>query len=118
MLMAYSAGTFSLEIEGQFAGYLNTVEGGEPFATVALEAPDASKVMRKHVAAVNFAPILVSFGSAMERPLYQWMADMLKGTQSRRNGAVVFYDYNMIEKERIEFTSALITRIAFPEFDA
>jgi hypothetical protein len=115
--MAYSAGTFSLEIEDQFAGYLNTVEGGEPFATVAVEAPDANKVMRKHVAAVNYTPIQLSFGSPMEPPLYQWIADMLKGTQSARNGAVVSYDYNMIEKERIEFTHALITRIVFPELD-
>jgi len=65
------------------------VQGGEPFGAVALEAPDANHVVRKHVAAV-ISRLSSSFGSAMEQPLYQWMADMLTGMQSARNGALVF----------------------------
>src|SRR5262249_14251608 len=40
--MAYSAGTFSLEIEGQFAGYLNAVEGGEPPSSLRRRTPTRS----------------------------------------------------------------------------
>jgi len=118
MLMAYSAGAFVLEIEGQVTGYLTDAEGGEPVAPAVSEPPDANKVVRKHPGSVGYTPIQLSFGSEMELPLYQWMADMLKGTQSAKGGAIVFYDYNLIEETRIEFSGSLITRIIFPALDA
>ena len=116
--MAYSAGAFVLEIEGQVAGYLTDAEGGEPVAPPVSEPPDANKVVHKHPGSVGYTPIQLSFGSEMELPLYQWMADMLTGTQSAKGGAIVFYDYNLIEETRIEFSGSLITQIIFPALDA
>ena len=82
--MAFSAGSFSLEIEGQFAGYLAAAEGGEPVASVVLEPPDATKVVRKHPGAVSYTPILLSFGSTMEPR--KRIAPVLLSTIAQANG--------------------------------
>jgi len=107
-----------LELEGQSAGFLTTVEGGEPFAPVVNEAVGESGVVRKHIGPVGFAPIRMSFGAGMSEALYKWMADVLNHNGSAKNGAIVFCDYNFKERWRLIFDNALITEIAFPALDA
>jgi len=106
-----------LEIEGKAAGFLSSVEGGEPFAEVVSEPVDASGVVRKHVGAMAFSPIRISFGTGMSKPLYQWMAEVLNRKGSAKNGAILFADYNFKEQSRLEFDNALITEVAFPALD-
>lgn len=107
-----------LELEGQPAGFLTTVEGGEPFAPVVNEAVGASGVVRKHIGSPEFAPMRMSFGTGMSESLYKWMADVLNHNRSDKNGAIVFCDYNFKERSRLMFDNALITEIAFPALDA
>ena len=114
---SYTAGKFMLEIEGEAAGYLSTVEGGEPFASVVSEAADADGVVRKSPGPVAYESIRISFGNGMGLVLYRWMSDMLTGDQTAKNGAIVFHNYGGIEQSRIEFDNALITEITFPELD-
>ena len=115
---SYSAGKFMLEIDGKAAGYLSSVEGGEPFAAVVAEPADAKGVVRKSPGPVAYEPIRISFGSGMEPPLYQWMADMLAGSQRAKSGAILFLNYSGNEQSRLEFTKGLITELTFPELDA
>jgi len=114
----YSAGKFMLELEGQAAGYIHSVEGGEPFASVVAEAADAKGVVRKSPGPLAYEPIRLSFGSGMGVTVYQWMADMLTGSQTAKNGAIVFLNYNGSEQSRLEFAKGLITEITFPALDA
>ena len=74
---SYSAGKFMLELEGSPAGFLQTVEGGEPFASVVNEPVDANGVIRKHVGPAEFAPIRMSCGIGMTDAVYKWMAEFL-----------------------------------------
>lgn len=114
----YGAGLFALELDGQLVGYLSSVEGGEVFAEVRGDVPDATGVVKKQVGGPKFAPIRMSFGLGMAQPLYQWVADFLRRHASPKNGAIVFLDYARVEQSRIEFDQALITELTFPALDA
>jgi len=114
---SYSAGKFMLELEGSPAGFLHSVEGGEPFASVVNEPVDANGVIRKHVGPAEFGPIRMSFGTGMSKAVYAWMREVLNRAGSAKNGAIVFCDYNFKERSRLEFNDALITEIGFPALD-
>jgi T4-like virus tail tube protein gp19 len=54
----------------------------------------------------------------MSQPLYDWLAESLKNEQTRQNGAVVAYDYNLKEAWRLNFFNALVSEVGFPALDA
>ena len=113
----YSAASFALELEGTVAGFLRTVEGGEPWGQVIREAADTSGIVKKHVGKVQYQPIVLTFGAGMASGVYQWISEMLSGKASAKNGAIVFSDYNFKETSRLEFDNAVITEISFPAVD-
>ena len=113
----YSAAKFMLELDGKDAGFLISVEGGEPVASVVSEPPGPGLVVRKHLGQVAYEPIQMSFSSGMSESLYKWMTEWLKGKQPTKSGAIVFLDYNFGEQRRLEFDKARITEVTFPALD-
>lgn len=113
----YSAGKFALELEGEFAGYLHSVEGGEVFAEVADEPPAPGGVIPKHIAAVRYEPIRIKVGAGMTEAFYEWIAQLLARAHKPRNGAVLFVDMQFREERRLEWTQGRITEVTFPTFD-
>ena len=113
----YSAGKFAIEIDGSFAGFIESVEGGEPFGVVAEEAPSPSGLIKKHLSSVRFEPIKLTASNGLSSFFYSWIAEMLARAQSPRDGAIVFYDFQLNEINRLEFTNGLITEVVFPRLD-
>jgi hypothetical protein len=113
----YSAGKVLLEIQGKAAGFLYSVDGGEAFADAVNEDPPVDGVILKHPGPVRYAPIVMTCGTGMTTSFYDWIAQVVKGTQAPRDGALVFLDYTFTEVLRLEFTQALATEVAFPAGD-
>jgi hypothetical protein len=113
----YSSGKFALELEGKPAGFLRSVEGGEPFGSVVVEAPGADGIAKKHLGSLEFQPITISFGVGMAKELYNWMAEVCNRQQKPRSGAIVFLNYDFTEVERLEWKNGLITEIVIPALD-
>jgi hypothetical protein len=113
----YSSGKFALELEGKAAGFLRSVEGGEPFGTVVVEAPGADGIAKKHLGSLEFEPITVTFGIGMAKELYNWIAEVCNRQQKPRSGAIVFLNYDFTEVERLEWKNGVITEIVFPALD-
>src|SRR5258708_5784492 len=76
-MRGYSAGKFMLELEGKNAGFLHSVEGGEPVASVISEPLVAANVADKHLGTLSYDPIRMTFGTAMDESFYQWIAAWL-----------------------------------------
>lgn len=116
----YTAGKFTLEIEGKDAGFLDSVEGGEAVASVVAERADAgvgTGVVRKHIGDVTYAPLRMELGSGMAASVHERIGNWLQGNAAPFNGAVVFLDYNFREQRRLEFRDARIVEVAFPAMD-
>lgn len=113
----YTATRFLLELNGELAGSLSGVEGGEIYADVVTEPPAAGRV-KKHLGTVRYAPITIAFGSGMGKGLFDWVAGSLAGQRPTRDGALIFLDYLSMETARLEFTGARISDIALPRYDA
>jgi hypothetical protein len=113
----YSSGKFALELEGKPAGFLRSVEGGEPFGSVAVEAPGTDGIAKKHVGSLEFEPITVTFGVGMAKELYNWIAEVCNRQQKPRSGAIVLLNYDFTEVERLEWRNGLITEVVIPALD-
>ena len=114
----YSAGKFGLELEGEFAGFVDSVEGGEVFAEIAEESAAPDGVIPKHLAAVKYEPIRIKFGAGMTEAFYQWIARLLARSDKPMDGAILFLDINFKEERRLEWTRGRITEVTFPALDA
>jgi hypothetical protein len=110
---SYSSGMFMLELEGEPAGRLRSVEGGEPFAVVQTEDP-TDGITPKHLGSVHITPITVTFGVGMSKRLYDWMAAFLGSNGSAKSGAIYFGDFSSKEHSRLVFQEAKITELSFP----
>jgi hypothetical protein len=110
-------GQYALELDGQFADYIKSFEGGiargEPITT----AVGAQNTLKKQVGRAIFDEFQVQFGST-SGPLIQWVAGILDGRTVSRSGAILTLDQNFTERRRTSFTNALPTELTIPALDA
>ena len=111
----YTAGKYALEIDGQFAGWIESVEGGQATSEGATGRPGLEQ---KRVPIVKYEDIRVNYGTGMSRNFYEWIQASLEGRLSRKSGAVIACDYDFREKSRMVWNNAVITEVAFPACDA
>ena len=116
---SYTAGKFALDLDGDFAGWIQSVEGGHASADVVVEKVGADLIQHKHIAGVKYEDITVNCGTSMSKSFYEWIQASIDHQVKRVNtGAVITADFNMKEVGRLNFFNALITEIGFPALDA
>lgn len=109
----------ALELDGQFAGFLATVDGGGIFANVIMEAIAQDAIQRKRPGPVRYEDIEIEIllGS-VDKALAAWISDTLGKSPAQKNGAIIYVDLNFNEVKRLEFSGAVLSEIALPEADA
>jgi T4-like virus tail tube protein gp19 len=114
----YTAGHYALELDGQKVGTLNSAAGGDATAAVIEENDNRGTFVKKHLGAVKYDDLRLTYGSEAAGPLVGWLAEMLEGTFARRSGAVLTLDFDSTTVGRREFSRALLAEVAFPALDA
>ena len=115
---SYVGGKFLLELDGSFAGWLSSFEGGNAVGEVVTEPSAEGSVQKKHIGNVKYEDISVQLGFSMVKGVYDWIKATLDHKYQRKNGAIVSTDYKMQEKTRLEFFDAQLSEIGFPACDA
>lgn len=115
---SYVSPQFLLELDGAFAGYLWSAEGGNVKVEVINEPAGPSYFIKKHVGQPRCEGIILNAGANMSRAFYQWIKDTIELKSPRKNGAIIMVDYNFREMSRTEFFSGLISGVTFPAPDA
>ena len=114
------SGKFALEIGTIKCGFLQDADGGQAFSDVVVEKLGADHVQHKHLAGVKYEDITLSAGLGMEKTFYDWLAAswQFNNANSRKNGAVVFTDFNYAVRQTRQFYNALISETTIPACDA
>jgi hypothetical protein len=108
-----------LELDGQDAGLLRSVEGGEPYGEVVQEgATTPGAVVGKRLGPVHYADIAIECSLTPSAPLANWIGATLGRRAPRHDGAIVELDRNYDEVSRLVFHHAVIHEIEFPALDA
>ena len=114
----YTAGRFAMDLGGQFAGWISSIEGGHATSDVVVEKVGADMIQHKHLAGVKYDDISVSCGTAMSKAFYSWIQASLDRKHMRNDGAIITADYDQKEVGRMDFFHALVTEVGFPALDA
>lgn len=115
---AYSGSRYFLELDGNLAGPLISMESGFVSGQVATQMLGPGPVIKKHLATLLHEEIVFQFGLGMSPALYNWISISISGGLSPKNGAIITTDVNQQIINRVEFRDALITEVAFPALDA
>ena len=115
---SFAAGKFGLELDGAFAGFLFSAEGGSGVADVLTARSGGDLIPRKQLGAVKYENIILTCGPGMSKAFYSWIKDTSDSKQLPKNGAVLMLDFDFKERSRMTFQQALLTEIAFPSLDA
>jgi hypothetical protein len=107
-----------LELDGVFAGWVNSTEGGHATSDVITDPVGPDHIVHKHLGPVKYEDITLTLG-VPSRAVNEWMAGVLEGGALRRHsGVIVFEDFNFGEQWRLEFQNAYLSEIGFPALDA
>jgi hypothetical protein len=118
-MQSYTSVNLGLEIDGTVTP-VESIEGGNAFADVALEPP-IDGIFRKHLTAVRFEDLLVQVPLHAAQPLLGWIGSLLApGGKSppAKSGAIVYLDINGKEQKRLEFFNAVVSEVTLPACDA
>lgn len=111
------AAKYALELDGSFAGWLQSFEGGYAVGDVVTEKIGPDHYAKKHIGAVKYEDITVTCGTGMSKAFYEWIRDTLDHRYTRRSGVVRGADQNLRERSRLEFANALISEVGMPALD-
>jgi len=115
---SYAGAKYGIELDGQFAGWIESAQGGGATSDVVLEKLGADHIQHKHLAGVKYEDIVVSCGPGMSKSFYEWIKATLDRQFVRKSGAIIAFDYNFRPMSRLEWTNGLITEVGFPACDA
>jgi hypothetical protein len=114
----YTAGSFALDLDGVFAGFLKSVDGGGVVGDVITVAVGDSRFTHKHIGNVKYEDFAMQIGFGMTKAVYDWIGASWTSGYVRKNGAVVAADFKLDVKGRRNFFDALITETTIPACDA
>jgi hypothetical protein len=114
---SYTASRFALEIDGQFAGWLQTAAGGNPVTDVVAGSATAIGVQKSHVVAPKYQDIVLTCGTGMSRGFYDWIGASLANHVVPRNGSLVSCDFNNKAVSQMDWFNSFISQIVFPACD-
>lgn len=109
----------TLELDGQFDGFVSNVDGGGVFADIINEPLGQDVIQRKRPGPVRFEDIVIDIPlQNVEKALSSWITETLTKNAAPKSGAIVYADVNYNEVKRLEFAGALLSEIALPDADA
>ena len=123
----YTGGRFTLELDDKKpVGFVTSIDGGQFKSEAVVSAYGAQRsgqvggefMTDRFPGKPKYEDISITVGMAMSPAFWSWVADTVNNKPSRRNGALVGYDFNNKERSRRTFYRALISEVAFPGLDA
>jgi len=111
-----SVSNIALILDGGFVGYVEACQ----VATADTGFLVNKKGLSKEIASLHATEITVQVGAAMGKPLYDWIKaswDRVE-TGGRKDGAIIYADFNRKELSRLEFQGAVLAEVDMPALDA
>jgi len=114
----YTAGRHAIFLDGELAGWLQAVEGGQTAGDAIAGRLGQYPVETKHIAGVKYEDITLSCGTGMSPHFYEWIKAATDSQYERKNGQIVTCDENFKPMSALDFSNAIITEVVFPALDA
>ena len=114
---SYTARHFKLNLAGVDAGFLKSVDGGQIAADV-ISGPAQKGLRRKQPGPARLEPFTVEWDLAMDKVVYDWIAQSWENVGKPKDGAIVEFDEGFDVKSERRFHGARILETTIPAVDA
>lgn len=114
----YISDRFVLELDGQYVGTLQSIEGGTlKSAGVVEEKVGARSLVTRYPGRPQYDDVTIQVGMTMAPRFWQWIQKSFNYDAEKKNGAIIALDYDNNERWRRDFYGALIAEVGFPALD-
>jgi hypothetical protein len=114
---SYTAGRFALDIDGQIAGFIKSVTGGNIKGNVATHQLGPDNIQKKHIATIEHEPFTVEVGMGMTRGFYDWIRASFDKAHVTKSGEVIAADFDYQAQSARVFTDAHLAEVTIPALD-
>ena len=107
----------ALELDSAFVGYVDACQVATSDTGLLVDKTGLSM----DIANLHATEITFQADAAMGKPMYDWIKasfDKPLSTGGRKDGAIIYADFNRKELSRLSFQNALITEVGMPALDA
>ena len=115
---SYVAGRHAIFLDGEMAGWLQSVEGGQAAGDAIAGRLGQYPVETKHIAGVKYEDITLTCGTGMSPHFYEWITATTNSQYLRKSGQIVTCDENFKPMSALDFSNAIMTEVGFPALDA
>jgi phage tail-like protein len=114
----YISDRFVLELDGQYVGTLQSIEGGTlKSAGVVEEKIGKESLVTRYPGRPQYDDITIQVGMTMAPRFWEWLSKSFNYEAEKKDGAIVALDYDNHERWRRDFYGALIAEVGFPALD-
>jgi hypothetical protein len=114
---SYTAGKFAFELDGRRCGFLQSFEGGEMGAELAVHKMGPANFEKKNATTIKWTPIKMKTGIGMSKSVYQWLQGAFEMDVGYKDGAVTVADFNYKAQRRVDIFGMLMTKVTMPTLD-
>ncbi len=114
---SYTAGRFAVDIDGQLAGYVKSVAGGNIKGEVAIHQLGPDNVQKKHLATIVHEPFTVEVGMGMSRLFYEWIQSSFDKGHVTKSGEMIAADFDYHAQSARVFHEGFISEVTLPALD-
>jgi phage tail-like protein len=114
----FAAGRFALELDGTLCGFLRSVEGGAITADVISEPLGSTYFRKKHIGQPRYEELALQLDLALDKSVYQWIADTWTGKSPRHDGSIVAVSSQQKAVSERRFFRAFLSEVTVPAMDA
>lgn len=115
---SYTAGRFACDLDGEVAGYVKSVSGGNIKGEVAVHQLGPDNVQKKHLATIVHEPFTLEVGMGMSRSFYEWIQASFDKGHVTKSGEMIAADFDYCAQSARVFTGAHISEVTIPALDA
>jgi len=114
---SYTAGRFAVDIDGQLAGYVKSIAGGNIKGEVAVHQLGPDNVQKKHLATIVHEPFTIEVGMGMARTFYEWIQASFDKGHVTKSGEMIAADFDYGAQSARVFYDAFISEVTIPALD-
>ena len=117
-VQSYTGGRFAfITDDGQPAGYVKSVTGGNIKGEVAVLNNGPDNVQKKHLATIVHEPFTVEVGMGMSEGFYKWIQASFDKGHVTKSGEMVAANFDYEAQSARVFTDAHISEVTVPALD-
>jgi hypothetical protein len=114
---SYTAGNFTLDIDGYNVGYLKKFSGGGMKADIVTNKLGPDNVEKKHVVKIVWEDFKFDVGVGMGVGCYEWMRAAFRKEFLTKQATLTAADFNHKATSEMQLIDCLITEITIPKMD-